>query len=58
MYSGHLDGQIRAWMPAVEGNGREDEDHAAEEVVEERVKKRKAIDDAFRSLMGRQITFT
>ena len=57
-YSGHLDGQIRAWMPAVEGDDQEDEDTTAQEAVEEKTKKRKAIDDAFRSLMGRQITFT
>jgi DNA excision repair protein ERCC-8 len=58
IYSGHLDGQIRAWMPALEGDEEEDEDTSAQEVVEEKTKKRKAIDDAFRSLMGRQITFT
>jgi len=58
IYSGHLDGQIRAWMPALEGDDDEDEDTSAQEAVEEKTKKRKAIDDAFRSLMGRQITFT
>ncbi|OIW28887.1 WD40 repeat-like protein [Coniochaeta ligniaria NRRL 30616] len=58
IYSGHLDGQIRAWMPAVEGDDEEDEDNSAQEVVEQKTRKRKAIDDAFRSLMGRQITFT
>jgi DNA excision repair protein ERCC-8 len=58
IYSGHLDGQIRAWVPAVEGDDEEDEDTTVQEAVEEKTKKRKAIDDAFRSLMGRQITFT
>ncbi|KAB5539560.1 WD repeat protein [Coniochaeta sp. 2T2.1] len=58
IYSGHLDGQIRAWMPALEGNEEEDEDTTAHQAVEEKTKKRKAIDDAFRSLMGKQITFT
>jgi DNA excision repair protein ERCC-8 len=58
IYSGHLDGQIRAWMPDVEGDDNEDEDTSAQDAVEEKSKKRKAIDDAFRSLMGRQITFT
>lgn len=58
IYSGHLDGQIRAWMPAVEGDDAEDEDTSAQDMVEEKTKKRKAIDDAFRSLMGRQVTFT
>lgn len=58
IYSGHLDGQIRAWVPAVEGDDAEDEDTSAQDLVEEKTKKRKAIDDAFRSLMGRQVTFT
>jgi len=58
VYSGHLDGQIRAWLPQLEGADEEDEDNTVEEQVEERAKKRKAIDDAFKSLMGRQITFT
>lgn len=58
IYSGHLDGQIRAWLPEIEGADEEDEDSTTEEAVEGRAKKRKAIDDAFRSLMGRQITFT
>lgn len=58
LYSSHLDGQIRAWMPkvpgpddiAVENEGGEDE--------EAKKKKRKVVDDAYRSLMGRQVTFT
>ncbi len=58
IYSGHLDGQIRAWMPAVQGDDEENEDTAAQEAVETKTKKRKAIDDAFRSLMGRQVTFS
>ncbi|KAB5555010.1 WD repeat protein [Coniochaeta sp. 2T2.1] len=58
IYSGHMDGQIRAWMPVLEGNEEEDGDTNAQKAVEEKTKKRKAIDDAFRSLMGKQITFT
>jgi DNA excision repair protein ERCC-8 len=45
-------------MPQIEGLDEEDEDNTVEELAEERAKKRKAIDDAFRSLMGKQITFT
>ena len=58
VYSGHLDGQIRAWLPRVEGADEEDEEDVAEGAAEERAKKRKAIDDAYKSLMGRRITFT
>jgi DNA excision repair protein ERCC-8 len=58
VYSGHLDGQIRAWMPQLEGLDDEDEDNSADEASGVRAKKRKALDDAFRSLMGRQITFS
>ncbi|KAK4444862.1 hypothetical protein QBC34DRAFT_179590 [Podospora aff. communis PSN243] len=58
VYSGHLDGQIRAWMPQLEGLDDEDEDNAADEASGARAKKRKALDDAFKSLMGRQITFS
>ena len=58
VYSGHLDGQIRAWMPKVEGADDEANDKYAQEVSGAKVKKRKALDDAFRSLMGQQITFS
>lgn len=57
IYSGHMDGQIRAWLPQLEGLEDEDEDTLAEEAAGARAKKRKALDDAFRSLMGKQITF-
>ncbi|KAK3325153.1 WD40-repeat-containing domain protein [Apodospora peruviana] len=57
IYSGHLDGQIRAWMPRLEGLDEEDEDNSTQEAAEVRTKKRKALDDAFKSLMGRQVTF-
>ncbi|KAK4149957.1 hypothetical protein C8A00DRAFT_37446 [Chaetomidium leptoderma] len=60
LYSGHLDGQIRAWLPHLEGA----DDEAAEDRYDDaqgaaaKSKKRKALDDAFRSLMGKQITFS
>ncbi|KAF4343305.1 DNA excision repair ERCC-8 [Fusarium beomiforme] len=58
IYSSHMDGQIRAWAPQTLGP----EDVAEEEEIceedEVRHKKRKAIDDAYRSLMGKKITFT
>ncbi|KAK3328525.1 WD40-repeat-containing domain protein [Cercophora scortea] len=58
IYSGHMDGQIRAWLPQLEGQDDEDEDNATQEETETRARKRKALDNAFRSLMGQQITFT
>ncbi|KAK4214747.1 WD40-repeat-containing domain protein [Rhypophila decipiens] len=58
LYSGHLDGQIRVWMPQLDGLDNEDEDEASQEVADARAKKRKVLDDAFKSLMGRQITFS
>ncbi|KAI1085183.1 WD40-repeat-containing domain protein [Whalleya microplaca] len=58
IYSAHLDGQIRAWMPGLDGDDEEDEGDAVDEISEERAKKRKALDDVFKSLMGKKITFT
>lgn len=61
LYSAHSDGHIRAWMPktseeveldeeeALEGEGGEDES---------RKRKRQALDDVFRDLTKRKITFT
>ncbi|CAK7198517.1 hypothetical protein SEUCBS139899_001178 [Sporothrix eucalyptigena] len=64
LYSGHLDGQIRAWVPATATPGAgdeaelvEDDDDATPQAVEERDRKRRALDQAYRSLMGTQITF-
>ncbi|KAI8629927.1 WD40 repeat-like protein [Xylariaceae sp. FL1651] len=56
--SAHLDGQVRVWTPRI-GNTDEDvdEDSIAEE-GEEKTKKRKALNDVFKSLMGKNITFT
>jgi DNA excision repair protein ERCC-8 len=58
IYSAHLDGQIRAWVPRLEGLDEEDEDESTAAVDEEKAKKRKAMDDVFKSLMGKQITFS
>lgn len=58
VFSGHTDGQIRGWMPQVRGLDAEDEDDTSEVIQQERVQKRKALDDAFKSLMGQKITFT
>ncbi|KAI1389622.1 WD40 repeat-like protein [Hypoxylon trugodes] len=59
IYSAHLDGQIRAWTPRLEGDDAEDEDEdTVDGIGEERARKRKALDDIFRGLMGRKITFT
>ncbi|KAM0333298.1 hypothetical protein ACHAQA_001959 [Verticillium albo-atrum] len=60
VYTAHLDGQIRAWMPQLPGPEEDDFQEAPQDEIDEEGKqrKRKAVDDAFRSLMGRQITFT
>lgn len=58
VYSAHLDGQIRAWMPQLPGP---QDDDVGEEPQDEdeasRQRKRKAVDDAYNSLMGRQVSF-
>ncbi|KAL7896541.1 WD40-repeat-containing domain protein [Trichoderma sp. SZMC 28014] len=58
IYSSHLDGQIRAWMPQLPGpeDADEDEEIGVDEELKQR--KRKAIENAYRSLMGKEITFT
>lgn len=58
IYSGHLDGHIRAWLPVVEGQDNEDKWGATAEGETEEPRKRKALDDAVRSLTGRQIRYT
>ncbi|KAK2593980.1 hypothetical protein QQS21_008290 [Conoideocrella luteorostrata] len=58
IYSAHLDGQIRAWMPQIPGPDDIDETEEVHEDEEKRRRKRKAVDSAYRSLMGTQITFT
>ncbi|KAF5659755.1 dna excision repair ercc-8 [Fusarium heterosporum] len=58
VYSSHLDGQIRAWAPQISEPEDIDEEEEIEEEEEVKLKKRKAVDDAYKSLMGRKITFT
>ncbi|KXH62083.1 WD repeat domain-containing protein [Colletotrichum nymphaeae SA-01] len=59
VYSAHLDGQIRSWMPRLPGPEDDDDTPDPQDAnEEERSRKRKALDDAFRSLMGKQITFS
>ncbi|ERS95932.1 hypothetical protein HMPREF1624_07466 [Sporothrix schenckii ATCC 58251] len=62
LYSGHLDGQIRAWAPSASTamdneDVVEDDADATPQALEERDRKRRALDQAYRSLMGTQITF-
>ncbi|KAM0344555.1 hypothetical protein ACHAPU_007329 [Fusarium lateritium] len=58
VYSSHMDGQIRAWAPQVPGPDDIDEEDEIEEEEEVKLEKRKAVDDAYKSLMGKKITFT
>jgi DNA excision repair protein ERCC-8 len=58
IYSAHLDGQIRAWLPQLEGSVGEDEEESQRNEDDVGARKRKALDDAFQSLMGRKITFS
>ena len=60
IFSAHLDGQIRAWTPGLEGP---DEDDVDEEdfmlgARDGKARKRKALDDVYKSLIGQKITFT
>ncbi|KAI1501916.1 WD40-repeat-containing domain protein [Biscogniauxia marginata] len=58
VFSAHLDGQIRAWTPQMQGDDDGDEDDGLDQISEERAQKRKALDDVFKSLMGKKIIFT
>ncbi|KAG5979404.1 hypothetical protein E4U55_005192 [Claviceps digitariae] len=58
IYSAHSDGQIRAWMPLLPGPDDLGDVEPVEETAEQKSRKRKAVDSAYRSLMGREITFT
>lgn len=61
IYSGQTDGVIRAWMPNIPVDDAEETDEKRSVELEEednKGQKRKAIHDAFNSLMGNQITFT
>lgn len=60
IYSAHSDGNIRAWMPQLQGRDdfAKEEGEETGEDEEVRKRKRKVVDDAYRSLMGKQVTFT
>lgn len=58
IFSSHMDGQIREWAPQIPGYDEADEDAEIGEDEEAKRRKRKAVDDAYRSLMGRQVKFT
>ncbi|OTB00675.1 hypothetical protein M426DRAFT_65463 [Hypoxylon sp. CI-4A] len=58
VFSAHLDGQIRAWTPRLEGDDGEDEDDSLDKSSDDKAKKRKALDDIFKGLVGKKITFT
>ncbi|KAI0877480.1 WD40-repeat-containing domain protein [Hypoxylon argillaceum] len=56
--SAHLDGQIRAWAPLLEGADEDEEEDSMAGVGEEKSRKRKVLNDVYKSLMGQKITFT
>lgn len=61
VYSGQTDGVVRAWMPNLPNDDDADGDvggRPGEKEEDKPGQKRKAIHDAFNSLMGRQIRFT
>ncbi|KAJ8127060.1 hypothetical protein O1611_g6577 [Lasiodiplodia mahajangana] len=58
VFSAHLDGQIRAWTPQLDGTDEADDDDTMAEVGEEKSKKRKVLNDVYKSLIGQRITFT
>lgn len=58
VYSGQTDGIIRAWMPKSLGNDEEEDvDESSDMVQQGQGQKRKAIDDALRTMAGNSITF-
>lgn len=62
IYSGHTDGQIRAWIPRTkddEAADREEEESLKNTDVDDEAPKRKrqALDDVFRDLTRQKITF-
>ncbi len=62
MYSAHLDGVVRAWLPRTDEEVRLDEDNDGKETDDKdddsRKRKRQALDDVFRDLTKQRITFT
>jgi len=63
VYSGHSDGQIRAWLPRTAEDDRldaEDEEASQKQIDDETEgghRKRKALDDVFRDLTKQKISF-
>jgi DNA excision repair protein ERCC-8 len=55
--SGHADGNVRAWAPEVEDEEEEEMGEEEREREEEVMKKRKAMEDIFRDLTKKKITF-
>lgn len=58
VFGAHLDGQIRAWTPRLEGDDNEDDDDSLDASNEERTKKRRALNDVFQGLMEKKINFS
>jgi DNA excision repair protein ERCC-8 len=63
MYSAHTDGSIKAWLPRTKEAMEEDEGEEAERMQNDpeeinRKRKRDALDDVYRNLTQRPITFT
>ncbi|KAM0669226.1 hypothetical protein ACQRIT_004191 [Beauveria bassiana] len=58
IYSAHLDGHIRTWMVTIPGPDDVEDIEELDEDEQVRARKRKAVDDAYKSLMGKSITFT
>jgi len=63
IYSGHTDGQIRAWIPRTKddevADREEEESSRSRDVDDEELprRKRQALDDVFRDLTRQKITF-
>ncbi|KAL8392512.1 hypothetical protein RB595_002631 [Gaeumannomyces hyphopodioides] len=59
VYSGHSDGQIRVWAPELEGPEGDEfgVPEESEEAAAERTRKRKALDNVYKNLMGQNVRF-
>lgn len=59
IYTSHADGHIRAWLPRITDKDEiKDDTGAGSDEEDTRKRKRQVLDDAYRSLMGKQVTFT
>ena len=61
LYSSHLDGSIRVWIPKTKEQEEIEEEELKEASAVEDAdasRKRKALDDVFQSLTKKQVTFT